>query len=372
MASSNSDVQFETFPTGASGLAPAVIGYSEPNLQPLMTAMQQRMRNAQNARENELALQQMAMREKLAQDEMQLKRDQFAAEGPLRQAQIENYHALADYHNRMGKAQSDAIKSQWQYNASLAPQLAEYHDAMRDLNTRFDIGSNDWWTNRNAMENDFSELLSTDPGSKAQAAWDTRGQRASIALAQGHQRTADSLKNTWANYDVPETAIGTLQSAVDADEAKLAGYTPSQRIAYQRGYGGQLPTSSDVWGVNPNGSRFAYFPTTIDGKADPHAGPASLSAVNALDSDEITKKYRKVTIEAPQVESIVAASRALNPVLRGNGIAPQWAYSLRGGTKLGQPVQKPLDAGTAQTFLQQAGGDKNRARELAKAAGYTF
>jgi hypothetical protein len=33
---------------------------------------------------------------------------------------------------------------------------------------------------------------------------------------------------------------------------------------------------------------------------------------------------------------------------------------------------KPLDTATAQQFLQQAGGDKDKARDLAKQAGYTF
>lgn len=38
----------------------------------------------------------------------------------------------------------------------------------------------------------------------------------------------------------------------------------------------------------------------------------------------------------------------------------------------GSSGAKPLDEATARQFLQQAGGDKAKARELAKAAGYTF
>jgi hypothetical protein len=37
-----------------------------------------------------------------------------------------------------------------------------------------------------------------------------------------------------------------------------------------------------------------------------------------------------------------------------------------------QAGAKPLDPATAQQFLKQAGGDKDKARELARAAGYTF
>ena len=38
----------------------------------------------------------------------------------------------------------------------------------------------------------------------------------------------------------------------------------------------------------------------------------------------------------------------------------------------GQAQPKPLDAATAKAFLDQAGGDRNKAREMARAAGYTF
>src|SRR5262249_21872435 len=137
-----------TFGTGASGLAPATIGYL--NAGALMTAIQQRNQNAQNARNIELQLQEMSSRAQIAQDEMQLKRDEFNAEGPLREAQIENYKALANYHNRMGKAQSDAITKQWQYNASLVPQMGEFNSRVRDLADKYEVGSSDWWNGYNA------------------------------------------------------------------------------------------------------------------------------------------------------------------------------------------------------------------------------
>jgi hypothetical protein len=47
-----------------------------------------------------------------------------------------------------------------------------------------------------------------------------------------------------------------------------------------------------------------------------------------------------------------------------------WLMTGRAGE--GDTQRKTLDQGTAAKFLNQAGGDKNRARELAKAAGYTF
>jgi hypothetical protein len=50
-------------------------------------------------------------------------------------------------------------------------------------------------------------------------------------------------------------------------------------------------------------------------------------------------------------------------------------YGSLGRTQPGAPAGtegKHIDAQTAQEFLRQAGGDKDKARELARAAGYTF
>jgi len=302
-----------TFQTGASGLAPATITYGSLNLQPLMTAMQQRARNAQNARENELALQQLAMKEKLAQDEMQLKRDQFNAEGPLREAQIANYHSLADYHNRMGKAQADAITKEWQYNRSLAPELAKFSTDVNSIDAQ--PGSDDWWNKYSAIQNNYAEVLATPVGQRVQGMYDTRGTRASTAIAQAQQRTADSLNNSVSKYGIPMSAVSLLQQSVDE---------PTQ---FQASAGG---LTNDVWGKTQDGSRYAYFPKSPTGAIDPHADPVSLSEVNAADPED-QAKYRKVTIAAPQVESILAASRALSGPMSGSGVAPRWAYSLRGG-----------------------------------------
>ena len=58
--------------------------------------------------------------------------------------------------------------------------------------------------------------------------------------------------------------------------------------------------------------------------------------------------------------AIKAKHTAINELLKpeAKGAAPKTA--------------KKLDADTARTFLQQAGGDKAKARQLAKDAGYEF
>jgi hypothetical protein len=65
-----------------------------------------------------------------------------------------------------------------------------------------------------------------------------------------------------------------------------------------------------------------------------------------------------------------------------DALMDDWQQHMGGGEQQGggaapaNPTQgaagKPLDKDTANTFLQQAGGDKNKARELARQAGYTF
>jgi hypothetical protein len=55
-----------------------------------------------------------------------------------------------------------------------------------------------------------------------------------------------------------------------------------------------------------------------------------------------------------------------------DGIASTAGAVQNVGTPRTNVNSKPLDAGTAATFLRQAGGDKKKARALARAAGYSF
>lgn len=326
------DIQQLTFGAGSSGLAPLSIAYSEPNLSPLITAIQQRMKNAQNARENEIALQTLASREQIAQQEMQLKRDEFNAEGPLRDAQIENYKALADYHKKMGTAQAGAIKSEWQYKASLVPQIADFNNEVSNMSQQYEIGSEDWYAAFGPITQKYAEVLAANP--QPLTMWDNRAKAASGAIAQGQLRTASSLNSASDRYQVPVPALGELQEAVDGPQEKVEFTIPKNKW----GGGGEkmMVGPNDVWDRNPDGSWYSYY-----SKDEPNwknSQPVSLAKVRADPYRD--SKYRAVTIQAPQVEPIVAASRALSGPLRGNGVAPQWAYSLRGRPGQQQQAQR--------------------------------
>jgi len=52
--------------------------------------------------------------------------------------------------------------------------------------------------------------------------------------------------------------------------------------------------------------------------------------------------------------------------------AAQSSYTAAPAAETAPPAAKPLDRETGMQLLKEAGGDKNKARELARAAGYTF
>jgi len=65
---------------------------------------------------------------------------------------------------------------------------------------------------------------------------------------------------------------------------------------------------------------------------------------------------------AGQPQPAAAATAPPISAATGNDVAPAAAAA----------TPKKLDQGTAKQFLMQAGGDKNKARQLAREAGYVF
>ena len=59
----------------------------------------------------------------------------------------------------------------------------------------------------------------------------------------------------------------------------------------------------------------------------------------------------------------------LNTVARYSGRAPVGPPTARTQTK---PAKKMTDINLAREYIKKAGGDKNKAREMAKADGWTF
>ncbi len=119
--------------------------------------------------------------------------------------------------------------------------------------------------------------------------------------------------------------------------------------------------------VDPATGKSFYRSTTID----PSTGAQRVSwapvSINAPE-DPVTTYKRQVMgpmlerMNQPQGAPAMATASPI-PGMPSNVPVPQV-------TGAGQPKQ--LDAHTAQSFLAQAGGDKNKARAMAQQQGYTF
>ncbi len=99
---------------------------------------------------------------------------------------------------------------------------------------------------------------------------------------------------------------------------------------------------------------------------------------------ELKNEYARDVKEAAGARDeeleVVGAGGAEQPGAAGPRVSPVPEISAHGSSTLpglgGAPAQptvgKPLDSAGAQRFLQQAGGDKELARQLARKAGYSF
>lgn len=89
-----------------------------------------------------------------------------------------------------------------------------------------------------------------------------------------------------------------------------------------------------------------------------------------------------VTLPKNEVAPFLRRFRALQPGFKGADVykgatsIPAPVQPKINGTPFAEPdlpvPEKPLDPGTAKAILQEAGGDKNKARELARQRGYSF
>jgi hypothetical protein len=109
-----------------------------------------------------------------------------------------------------------------------------------------------------------------------------------------------------------------------------------------------------------------------------------LSAVNQLDGlyksrASIEKGYDPLTGQVIKPENLDQAKETINGQIadRERFISGKWskqwaAYRGSPGSQQEQPGEKTLDRETAKKILQQAGGDKEKARQIARRQGYKF
>lgn len=231
-------------------------------------------------------------------------------------------------------------------------------------------------TSQAALSNDMDKFIQTRvPLAKDQAGWDS-------VLNEASARYGIQIPDTLKTYS-PELQQNLL----------MGGLSAAQRIAQQRqdttAQALGLPAGVDpstyvsaAHSIQSSGQQAQMFPYQIQ-NAQNQAAIAPLQRQN-LESEIEARKTRAaqprvIMIPDPndplgmkkvpgyydqETNSVIPMQVA--PQQDGGGIPPAGT----GGAQ--QPPAKKLDAATAKQYLQKAGGDVNKAREMARAEGWSF
>lgn len=99
----------------------------------------------------------------------------------------------------------------------------------------------------------------------------------------------------------------------------------------------------------------------------------AVMAKGNIDRQAETEKFSKIMSEIQPTKVMDMSGKLsdpqVNPILGAFG---QGQFQAPSSQKTGSAANKQLDANTAKQMLQKAGGDKDKARQIAKQQGYTF
>ena len=82
--------------------------------------------------------------------------------------------------------------------------------------------------------------------------------------------------------------------------------------------------------------------------------------------------YPEAARQAQEARGIFLSDEEFDSLKSGVGQMPLGDKQLDVGVRVGEPVGGVLDATTARQILAEAGGDRDRARQIARQRGYTF
>jgi hypothetical protein len=102
--------------------------------------------------------------------------------------------------------------------------------------------------------------------------------------------------------------------------------------------------------------------------ANPNATPEQLF----VQSRQLATVYRSMTTGATTTQGGNRVRRLYSPVLEQVAGSTQPSDLTVAERRLASTAAKRLDAATAQSLLREAGGNKDKARQLARSRGYTF
>jgi hypothetical protein len=100
-------------------------------------------------------------------------------------------------------------------------------------------------------------------------------------------------------------------------------------------------------------------------KGNLYKGVDAIAKLDKEDSFSFVNRIKKLSAERETLAAALGSAPASPAAADPAAPAPAAA-------RPAAPAARPLDKGTAAQFLQQAGGDRAKARELARQAGYTF
>jgi len=195
----------------------------------------------------------------------------------------------------------------------------------------------------------------------------------------------------------PEQAYKEYQSDVDAGEEshkqsladqitqmKLSamrqklgwepgGMNPYEQDTISGGMGSQkvqvtLPDGSKVW---VTGNKAAEMQASGGAQMAPTTRNLLLKRQQALQDAAYTERQANPSGNFTRQDELDALNNQLAGAPQSSEV-PTYTPQTVDTSPDAQSNAKTLDAKTAQLFLQQAGGDKDKARALAQAAGYTF
>lgn len=227
-----------------------------------------------------------------------------------------------------------------------------------------------------------------------QLPYDMALKAARIGMDQSHQKTYESetenykaktkgqeSKNTLYDKAMGNTSIGKDQASSDAFLAGAKGQfqphnIPANNVMLQPNTGATTPGML----LTKPGEQVAGQPTydAFTGKANPpqmiyeNKNFAPGKSPSANKGQPTFGEIFKAAYD--QTGDVTKSAQMAGEVMQqfGGGGTNQMGTLPQGTNAPPQGQGKPLDAQTAAGFLKQAGGDKNKARELAKQAGFTF
>lgn len=223
---------------------------------------------------------------------------------------------------------------------------------------------------RNLRERMFTEQQAGRQATEqATADWrkeSARDRRIQAAIHNNASGTMDDASrnefNQWIDNDPELRFSGLNLKAPPAKEAAGTMETSQTRNAAElRKLQQQVASALTPEAKAQAEQELADFKGLLPGRTEPEEKPdaGAMTALNELQRAWAEAVKKNTPEEADRIARSIEATRQ------------KWGINPGKAATVGAAA-KPLDANTAKELLKQAGGDKAKARELAKQRGYTF